>query len=66
MTAALEARLDQALAELAAVRKELAAFEALLCQCHPQREHDDYRRPADYLHAADCIVAAAQQTATDR
>ncbi|PSK57024.1 hypothetical protein B0E38_02555 [Streptomyces sp. 111WW2] len=60
MTAALAARLDQALAELAAVKKELAFIESRVCQCEPQRVHDDY------LHTADCIVAAAQQTAADR
>lgn len=47
--------------ELAAVKKELAFIESLICQCKPQREHDDYRRPATYLHAADCPVAGAQQ-----
>lgn len=53
--------LGQALDELAAIKKELAVLEATFCQCHPQREHDDYRRPATYLHAADCPVAGAQQ-----
>ncbi|MFF8910571.1 hypothetical protein [Streptomyces olivaceoviridis] len=50
-------------AELAGVKRELAAFESLLCQCQPEREHGDYSRPVGYLHAADCIVAAAQQQA---
>jgi hypothetical protein len=50
-------------AELAQVKRELAAFESLLCQCEAEREHSDYSRPAEYLHAADCIVAAAQQHA---
>lgn len=66
MTASLDARLDQALTELAAIKKELAVLEAALCQCQPQREHDDYRRPAHYLHAADCPVAAAQQARHNR
>jgi hypothetical protein len=52
--------------QLTALKTELAAFEAMLCQCQPQREHDDYRRPAQYLHAASYIVAAAQQDATNR
>lgn len=55
--------LGDALDELAAVKKELAFIESLVCQCEPEREHDDYRRPADYMHAADCPVAAAQQAA---
>ncbi|AKZ60771.1 hypothetical protein SAM23877_p062 (plasmid) [Streptomyces ambofaciens ATCC 23877] len=55
--------LGEALDELTAVKKELAFIESLVCQCQPEREHDDYRLPADHLHAADCIVAAAQQTA---
>lgn len=61
MNASLEARLNHALDELAAIKKELAVLEAAFCQCHPQREHDYYRRPATYLHAADCPVAGAQQ-----
>lgn len=65
MTTSLDTRLRNALDELAAVKKELAFIESLICQCEPQREHHDYRRPADYMHAADCPVAAAQQAATD-
>lgn len=44
-------------AELAEVKRELAAFESLLCQCQPEREHNDYSQPAEY------IVAAAQRQA---
>lgn len=55
--------LGDALDELAAVKKELAFIESLICQCQPERKHDDYRRAADYMHAADCPVSAAQQAA---
>jgi hypothetical protein len=66
MHASLEARLTRALDELAAIKKELAALESALCQCQPEREHNDYRRPADYLHAADCPVATTQQASQAR
>ena len=61
---ALNTRIQQVKTELDDVKRQLAALESLLCHCQPEREHSDYTRWADYMHAADCIVAAAQQTAS--
>jgi hypothetical protein len=62
-SAALAARIDQAQAELDGIKRQLAVIQSLICQCQPEREHNDYTRPAGYLHAADCPVTAVQQQA---
>lgn len=31
------------------------------CECQPEREHNDYARPAEYLHGATCPVAEQQR-----
>lgn len=59
--AALSARIDQVKAELDDVRQQLAAIEALVCQCQPTRSQNSDGSPITYLHAADCIVTAVQQ-----
>ena len=58
--AALQARRDQIVAELAETRRQLAALEARLCTCHPHREHTD-TQPARHLHTAGCPVTANAQ-----
>ena len=57
--AALQARRDQIVAELAETRRQLADLEARLCTCHPHRAHND-TQPAQHLHAADCPVTSQQ------
>lgn len=54
------------LAEIERLNGELAFFAARVnelesrdCECQPVREHDDYKRPAAYRHAADCPVSDA-------
>lgn len=34
-----------------------------LCECQPEREHDDYARPAEYMHEGTCPVAERQMAA---
>jgi hypothetical protein len=62
-SAALAARIDQIRAELDGIKRQLAVIQSLICQCQPERERNDYTRPAGYLHSVDCPVTAVQQQA---
>lgn len=48
------------LAEVQRLKAYVARIESALCECQPEREHDDYRCAADYMHAAGCLVADIQ------
>lgn len=61
--------IDTLLDEIERLRGELSFFaarvnelESRYCECTPVREHDDYKRPAAYQHAADCPVTDASIT----
>lgn len=48
------------------LRAYVVRIENALCECAPEREHSDYSRPADYLHAAGCLVVDLQQASEQR
>ena len=51
------ARAEKAEAEAERLRGRVNELESRFCECEPVREHDDYRRPAAYQHAAGCPVS---------
>jgi hypothetical protein len=61
---------ERLLAEIERLRADLADFsghvnklESRICDCTPEREHNDYKRPAFYQHEAHCrVVELTEET----